>query len=171
MNASTTIDADRVQALNRLIREKTGRADQGAEPVAAPRKNLWLQVPPAAGDRPVRTPRRPVRRAAATGTSAPVAGRGSTAGHRIRRLLTLVLSAALLLATAATAVDLLTAEHSAQLQKMPAPTLERTTVTLPVTGRDREVRDLRSENQRLRERLRALDRRLDEAPGNLPGSG
>lgn len=171
MNASATIDADRVQALNRLIREKTGRADHGTEPVPAPRKNLWLQVPPAVGDRPVRRRTRPARRSARLRVSAPGARREGAVGQRIRRLLTLLLSAALLLTTAATAVDLLTTEQSAFLPQSAAPALERTTVASPVTGRNREVRDLRNENRRLRERLRALDRRLDESPGDLSGSG
>ncbi|MEQ8515410.1 MAG: hypothetical protein RIC38_07385 [Chromatocurvus sp.] len=162
MTASPTIDADRVHALNRLIREKTGRVDSGPEHAAAPRKNLWLQVPAAGGDRTVRKPRRPARSRRTTPAPDTGAAVKGDVAQRIRRLLTLLLSAALLLATAATAVDLLTPESRAPGQEGPArvPAFKRAAVAVPVSALEVNVRDLRSENQRLRERLRELDRRL-----------
>lgn len=163
MTSTPTIDADRVHALNRLIREKTGRVDSGPEHAAAPRKNLWLQVPAAVGDRTVRKPRRTARsRRTTQGPATGAAARTGGMAQRIRRLLTLLLSAALLLATAATAVDLLILESSAPGQEGPAraSALERAAVAAPVSSLDVDVRDLRSENQRLRQRLRDLDKRL-----------
>src|SRR6056297_1547185 len=98
MSAPAAIDADRVDALNRLIREKTGRPDIAMKPDAARRKNLWLQIP--AVDSPPRKNRAPGPRASA-GQKRAAGDTPADLARRFRQPLTLLLSAALLLTTAA----------------------------------------------------------------------
>lgn len=162
MTAPATVDADRVHALNRLIREKTGRVESGPEHVVSARKNLWLQVPPVEIGSTSSQSWHARRRQRAPLAPDNGATRDGAIAKRVRRLLTLLLSAALLLATAATAVDLLNTESRVAdpVQTVPGPALQRAAVAAPVTALDMKVRDLRNENQKLRERLRDLERRL-----------
>lgn len=158
MTAPATIDAGRVQALSRLIREKTGRVETDAAPGFSQRKNLWLQLPPAeprSGKRRAGGGRRAASRGAA-GNASP-----TRLATRIRRPLSLLLSAVVLLATAATAVDLFTAQGSlTQHAIIEAPGAPARTLPEPSLTPGVEASALQQENQRLRERLQALERAL-----------
>ena len=178
MTAPSTIDPDQVNALNRLIREKTGRLDGGPERerTAAPRKNLWLQMPPTPrGTRPQTRARaaRPGRSASTTHRDRSTAETGHR-GKQIRQGLTLLLGAALLVATvatAATALDLLSLETGAPATTPTTQTTQTTpdpALSTPAGGLQppannalaEEISQLRHENARLRERLQTLDSSL-----------
>ncbi|MFN2288308.1 MAG: hypothetical protein ABR578_08250 [Chromatocurvus sp.] len=175
MSASSTIDPDQVTALNRLIREKTGRLDGGPERerIAAPRKNLWLQMPPATrGKRPHSRARAdgPGRSASTTRRNRSTAETGHR-GKQVRQGLTLLLGTALLVATvatAATALDLLSLETGAPTTTPTTPTTPDPALSAPPgrlqppadTALAEQISQLRHENARLRKRLQTLDSSL-----------
>lgn len=165
MTAYSTIDPDQVNALNRLIREKTGRLDGGPQRIAAPRKNLWLQMPPATRGTQLHKPHRVngSARSPITSHSSASTAQSGDRGKRVRQVLTLLLGAALLVATAATALDLLSLETGAPTPTTadPAPSAPRGSLQSPANGAlAEEIGHLRNENARLRERLQALESTL-----------